>query len=74
MAKSLDATYDPSKKWKPIEEGIYPAHVKSLTSKEITTRAGEAIVVNMTYKELKMFREKLNLFGKWMDMNMLKIL
>ena len=32
MAKSLDATYDPSKKWKPIEEGIYPAHVKSLTS------------------------------------------
>jgi len=50
MAKSLDATYDPSKKWKPIEEGIYPAHVKSLTSKEITTRAGEAIVVNMTYK------------------------
>ena len=50
MAKSLDATYDPSKKWKPIEEGIYPAHVKSLTSKEINTRAGEAIVVNMIYK------------------------
>ena len=50
MAKSLDATYDPSKKWKPIEEGMYPAHVKSLSSKEINTRAGEAIVVNMTYK------------------------
>ena len=50
MAKSLDATYDPSKKWKPIEEGIYPAHVLSLSSREINTRAGEAIVVNMTYK------------------------
>jgi hypothetical protein len=50
MAKSLDATYDPSKKWKPIEEGLYPAHVLSLSSREINTRAGEAIVVNMTYK------------------------
>ena len=50
MAKTLDATYDPSNKWMPIEEGEYPAHITSLRSKEITTRAGEAIVVNMEYK------------------------
>ena len=50
MAKTINATYDPSKKWKPIEEGSYPAHVKSISSREINTRAGEAIVVNMRYK------------------------
>ena len=50
MAKTLDATYDPSNKWMPIEEGEYPAHITALNSKEITTRAGEAIVVNMEYK------------------------
>ena len=50
MAKTLDATYDPSNVWMPIEEGEYPAHITSLNSKEITTRAGEAIVVNMEYK------------------------
>ena len=50
MAKTLDATFDPSDKWMPIEEGTYPAHIKSLSSKEINTRAGEAIVVNMEYK------------------------
>ena len=50
MAKTINATYDPSKKWKPIEEGSYPAHVKSISSREINTRAGEAIVVNMKYK------------------------
>ena len=52
MAKTLDATYDPSEanKWMPIEEGDYPAHITGLSSKEITTRAGEAIVVNMEYK------------------------
>tara|TARA_R100001594_G_scaffold24975_3_gene49006 strand:+ start:1483 stop:2124 length:642 start_codon:yes stop_codon:yes gene_type:complete len=52
MAKTLEATYDPSEasKWMPIEEGEYPAHITSLRSKEITTRAGEAIVVNMEYK------------------------
>ena len=50
MTKAINATYDPSKKWKPIEEGSYPAHVKSISSREINTRAGEAIVVNMKYK------------------------
>jgi hypothetical protein len=50
MAKTIDATFDPKSKWKPIEEGEYPAHIKSLTTKEVNTRAGEAIVVNMRYK------------------------
>ena len=50
MAKSLDAIFDPSQQWVPTQEGTYPAHVTSLTSKEVNTRAGEAIVVNMTYK------------------------
>ena len=50
MAKTIDATFDPSSRWKPIEEGVYPAHVMSLETKEVTTRAGEAIVVNMKYK------------------------
>ena len=50
MAKALDATFDPSQQWVPTEEGTYPAHVVSLSTKEVNTRAGEAIVVNMTYK------------------------
>jgi len=50
MAKSLNATFDPSAQWKPIEEGDYPAHITGLNTKEVTTRAGDAIIVNMTYK------------------------
>ena len=50
MAKALDAIFDPSQQWVPIQEGTYPAHVTSLSTKEVNTRAGEAIVVNMTYK------------------------
>ncbi len=51
MAKSIaGAIYDPSQQWVPTQEGTYPAHITSLTSKEVNTRAGEAIVVNMTYK------------------------
>ena len=50
MPITLDATYDPSNKWTPIEEGTYPAHITTLSSKEMNTRAGEAIIVNMTYK------------------------
>jgi len=50
MAKTLEATFDPSDKWMPIEEGTYPAHIKSLSTKEMNTRAGEAIIVNMEYK------------------------
>jgi len=50
MAKEIDAVYDPNSTWKPIEEGQYPAHIKSLSTKEVNTKAGEAIVINMTYK------------------------
>ena len=50
MAKALDAIFDPSQQWVPIQEGTYPAHIASLTTKEVNTRAGEAIIVNMTYK------------------------
>ena len=50
MAKALDAIFDPSQQWVPIQEGTYPAHIASLSTKEVNTRAGEAIVVNMTYK------------------------
>ena len=50
MPITLDATYDPSNKWTPIEEGVYPAHITTLSSREMNTRAGEAIIVNMTYK------------------------
>ena len=50
MAKEINAVYDPNSTWKPIEEGRYPAHIKTLSSKEVNTKAGEAIVVNMTYK------------------------
>ena len=51
MAKAIEgAVYDPSQQWVPTEEGTYPAHIVSLTTKEVATRAGEAIVVNMTYK------------------------
>ena len=50
MTKIIDATYDPSKIWKPIEEGVYPAHIKALSTREVQTKAGEAIVVNMRYK------------------------
>ena len=60
MAKTIDATFDPSSKWKPIEEGVYPAHVKSLETKEVSTRAGEAIVVNMRYKVADEVTEAIN--------------
>lgn len=50
MAKAIDAIFDPSQQWVPIQEGTYPAHITSLTTKEVNTRAGEAIIVNMTYK------------------------
>jgi len=50
MAIATEATFDPSNRWTPIEEGTYPAHITTLASKEMNTRAGEAIIVNMTYK------------------------
>ena len=50
MAKALDAIFNPEDQWVPTEEGTYPAHIATLSTKEVNTRAGEAIVVNMTYK------------------------
>ena len=50
MPKEIDAIYNPTEQWKPIEEGEYPAHVTSLSTREVTTKAGPAIVVNMEYK------------------------
>tara|TARA_R100001530_G_scaffold14213_2_gene12899 strand:- start:682 stop:1320 length:639 start_codon:yes stop_codon:yes gene_type:complete len=50
MPKKLDAIFNPSEQWRPVEEGEYPAHVSKLTVKEgVNTRAGEAIIVNMEY-------------------------
>ena len=39
MAKTLEATYDSNSKWSPIEEGTYPAHIMSLSTREMNTRA-----------------------------------
>ena len=51
MALELEsAVYDPTDKPKRVEEGTYPAHIKSLQTKDLNTKAGKAIVVNMTYK------------------------
>ncbi len=52
MAKELDVVFEPSNRpeFIPTEEGKYPAHIVSLTTKEVNTRAGEAIIVNMCYQ------------------------
>jgi hypothetical protein len=52
MPKTIDAVYNPanSNAWKPVEEGEYPAHITSLDTREVNTKAGPAIVVNMQYK------------------------
>ena len=51
MALELEsAVYDPNDRPKRVEEGVYPAHIASLETKDVNTRAGQAIVVNMTYK------------------------
>ena len=51
MPKQLDAIFNPSEQWRPVEEGTYPAHVSKLSIREgVPTKAGEAIVVNMEYK------------------------
>ena len=44
MPKEIDAIYNPTEQWKPIEEGEYPAHVTSLSTREVNTKAGPAIV------------------------------
>ena len=49
--KDLDATYDPTKNpFTPIESGFYPAHVVSFGTREVATKVGDAIVINMTYE------------------------
>ena len=49
--KELDATYDPTKNpFTPIEPGFYPAHVVSFGTRDVNTKVGEAIVINMTYE------------------------
>ena len=35
MAKALDAIFDPSQQWVPMQEGTYPAHIASLSTKEV---------------------------------------
>jgi hypothetical protein len=50
MATTIDAVYNPEDTWLPTEEGKYPAHISSLSTKDVNTRAGQAIVVNMQYK------------------------
>lgn len=52
MAKELDnVLFDSTKEqaFVPVEEGTYPAHISQLEVKEVNTRAGAAIVVNMGY-------------------------
>tara|TARA_R110002020_G_scaffold202378_1_gene405506 strand:- start:186 stop:815 length:630 start_codon:yes stop_codon:yes gene_type:complete len=51
MAKAIEAEFDPSAQvaFVPVEEGTYPAHITELTTKEVNTRAGQAIIVNMSY-------------------------
>ena len=51
MPKEIDAIYNPTEQWKPIEEGEYPAHITSLSTREVNTKAGPSIVVNMEYKQ-----------------------
>ena len=49
--KDLDATYDPTKNpFTPIEPGFYPAHVTGFGTREVKTKVGDAIVVNLTYE------------------------
>jgi len=51
MAKDLNIEFDSEAvtAFVPVEEGTYPAHITSLSTKEVMTRAGEAIIVNMSY-------------------------
>tara|TARA_R110000751_G_scaffold52103_2_gene113793 strand:- start:1319 stop:1927 length:609 start_codon:yes stop_codon:yes gene_type:complete len=50
MAKTIEAVFDASNTWSPVEEGTYPAHITELETKEIGTKAGPATVVNMRYQ------------------------
>ena len=47
--KEIDAVYDPTKNpFSPIEAGIYPAHIVGFGTRDVKTRVGDAIVINMT--------------------------
>ena len=49
--QEIDATYNPIKNpYTPIEPGFYPAHVVGFGTREVKTKVGDAIVVNMTYE------------------------
>ena len=49
--KEIDAVYDPTKNpFSPIEAGIYPAHIVGFGTRDVKTRVGDAIVINMTYE------------------------
>tara|TARA_Y100001973_G_C5171572_1_gene319381 strand:- start:558 stop:1175 length:618 start_codon:yes stop_codon:yes gene_type:complete len=51
MAVELDgAVYNPSDKPKKIQEGKYPGHISHIETKEMNTKAGPAIIVNMKFK------------------------
>ena len=48
--KDVGATFDKSKSsFLPIEAGTYPAHVSGVWEREIDTKVGKAIVINMSY-------------------------
>ena len=49
--KELDAKYDPTKsQFTPIVTGFYPAHVSGYSTREVKTKVGDAIVINLTYQ------------------------
>ena len=49
--KDVGAEYDPSKNtFNPIEPGTYPAHIIGFGEREVKTKAGDAIVINLTYQ------------------------
>tara|TARA_R100000742_G_C4268010_1_gene86296 strand:- start:37 stop:636 length:600 start_codon:yes stop_codon:yes gene_type:complete len=49
--KEIDATYDPTKNpFTPIEPGSYPAHIIDYNTREVKTKVGDAIVINLTYE------------------------
>ena len=49
--KEIDAVYDPTKNpFSPIEACIYPAHIVGFGTRDVKTRVGDAIVINMTYE------------------------
>ncbi len=49
--KDIGAEYDPSKNpFTPLEPGNYPAHIVGYGTREVQTKAGPAIVINLTYQ------------------------